>query len=84
MPILSNFYGIYIKMYFGQSEHNPPHIHAVYGEYIGVVEIMSGRLLEGDLPNRSLKMVQEWIDINRDELLKMWNTQEFKKIEPLK
>lgn len=29
MPILSRFYGISIKMYFQQSEHNPPHIHAI-------------------------------------------------------
>ncbi len=28
MPVLSRFYGIIIRMYFLQSEHNPPHIHA--------------------------------------------------------
>lgn len=31
MPILSNFYGISIKMYVQQVEHNSPHIHALYG-----------------------------------------------------
>lgn len=30
MPTLARFYGIVIKMYFFQSEHNPPHIHAIY------------------------------------------------------
>lgn len=39
MPIISKFYGIIIKMYFQQSEHNPPHFHAVYGEYIGAFDI---------------------------------------------
>ena len=29
MPVLSQFYGIIIRMYFLQSEHNPPHIHAI-------------------------------------------------------
>ena len=31
MPVLSRFYGIIIRMYFQQAEHNPPHIHALYG-----------------------------------------------------
>lgn len=83
MPILSNFYGILIKMYFGQSEHNPPHIHAIYGEYMGVIEIKTGKLLEGDLPDRALKLVQEWLQVHRNNILEIWNTQEFKKIPPL-
>lgn len=83
MPILSNFYGIIIKMYFQQSEHNPPHIHAVYGEYIGSIDIQTGELIEGDLPNRALKLVQEWTKVHKNELLNIWNTQEFKKIPPL-
>lgn len=57
MPILSNFYGIIIKMYFQQSEHNPPHIHALYGEYVGVIEIETGKIIEGKLPNRALNLV---------------------------
>ena len=32
MPVLSRFYGIIIRMYFIQAEHNPPHIHAIYGD----------------------------------------------------
>ncbi|MFU0528191.1 hypothetical protein ACMZ7Q_02180 [Gardnerella vaginalis] len=28
-------------------------------------------------------MVIEWIKFHKDELITMWNTQEFKKIEPL-
>ena len=83
MPILSNFYGIIIKMYFQQSEHNPPHIHAIYGEYIGAIDIQTGNLLEGDLPNRALKLVQEWLEVNKKEILNIWNTQQFKKIPPL-
>ena len=83
MPVISNFYGIVIKMYFQQAEHNPPHIHAIYGEYIGAIDIKSGRLLEGDLPSRALKLVQEWLDSNREKLLEIWNSQEFTKLPPL-
>ena len=84
MPILSNFYGISIKMYFQQSEHNPPHIHAIYGKYMGVVNIKTGEIIEAKLPQRALKLVQEWLNINKEEVLKIWHTQQFKKIPPLK
>ena len=39
MPIIARFYGIIIKMYFRESEHNPPHFHCIYGEYVGVIRI---------------------------------------------
>ena len=29
MPVISRFYGLVIKIYFQQSEHNPPHFHAM-------------------------------------------------------
>ena len=28
MPIISQFYGVYISMFW--REHNPPHLHAAY------------------------------------------------------
>ena len=84
MPILSGFYGIIIKMYFGQSEHNPPHIHATYGEYVAAIDIQTGDVIDGEIPVRALKLVREWISHHKKELLEIWNTQEFKKIPPLK
>lgn len=83
MHILSRFYGIIIKMYFLQSEHNPPHIHAIYNEYIASVDIMSGDILDGSLPTKALSLVREWIGIHRDEIIEMWETQNFRRIEPL-
>ena len=83
MPVISRFYGMIIKMYFQQSEHNPPHFHVVYGEYIGAVDIQTLELMEGDLPAKALKLVREWAEIHRDELMKIWNTQEFTQLPPL-
>lgn len=83
MPVLSRFYGIIIKMYFRNSEHNPPHIHAIYGEYIAVISINEFEILEGDLPSKAISLVLEWMNINKDELLNMWDTQEFKQLPPL-
>ncbi len=83
VPALARFYGIVIKMYFLQDEHNPPHIHAFYGEQVAAVDIRTGQIIEGSLPNRAVGMVKEWAQINRDALLEMWETQEFRKLEPL-
>ena len=83
MPVLSRFYGIIIRMYFQQAEHNPPHIHALYGEDMAAVEIQSGEILEGQLPPKALSMVREWIGLHKSELLEMWKTQEFKVLAPL-
>ena len=83
MPVLARFYGIVIRMYFLQSEHNPPHIHAIYGEDTAAFSIVTGELLDGDFPTRASSMVREWIAINRVDLLEIWETQEFRKLNPL-
>ncbi len=83
MPVLSRFYGIIIRMYFQQAEHNPPHIHALYGEDMAAIDIQTGEVLEGHLPPKALAMVREWAAIHKDDLLHMWGTQEFKSLSPL-
>ncbi len=83
MPVLSRFYGIIIRMYFQQAEHNPPHIHALYGEDMAAIDIQTGEVLEGHLPPKTLAMVREWSAIHKDDLLHMWETQEFKSLSPL-
>lgn len=83
MPVLSRFYGIIIRMYFQQSEHNPPHFHAIYGEHTASIDIQTGDVLEGELPKKALEMVREWNLINKTKLLEIWNTQEFIELQPL-
>ena len=83
MPVLTRFYGIIIRMYFLQSEHNPPHIHAIYNEDIAAIDFMTGDVIEGNLPPKALSMVREWIMLHRNELELIWNTQEFRKLPPL-
>lgn len=84
MPILSQFYGIIIKMYFQQSEHNPPHVHVTYGGYIAEFSIKTGRVLEGKIPPKQAILVKIWLKTHRDELLGIWETQNFRKVTPLK
>lgn len=83
MPVLSRFYGIIIRMYFLQNEHNPPHIYAIYNEDVAAIDFMTGEVLEGYLPPKAMGMVLEWISIHRESLMKIWETQEFIKLPPL-
>ena len=81
MPVIARFYGILIKMYF--KEHGIPHFHAIYGEYNGVFKIDTLEMIEGDLPPRALKMVREWGEMHKNELMDIWKTQEIKKLPGL-
>ena len=83
MPVLSRFYGIVIRMYFQQAEHNPPHVHAVYGEDTAEITIRDGAVLDGHLPPKALAMVREWVALNQNVLSRIWETQEFQAIPPL-
>lgn len=83
MPVIARFYGVVLKMYFSQSEHGVPHFHAIYGEYNAVFDIQTLQMIEGDLPVRAQRLVREWGEQYQQELLKMWNTNEFKRLPGL-
>lgn len=83
MPVLARFYGIVIRMYLRDADHNPPHIHAIYGDDAAAFDIRTGELLDGSLPHRACGMVREWMDENREALLMIWETQQFQKLDPL-
>ncbi len=54
MPEISRFYGIVIKMFFKPKEHEPSHIHALYGEYVGGINIKTMEMERGALPKKRL------------------------------
>ena len=83
MPVLSTFFGISIRMYFQQEEHNPPHVHAKYNGYAAEIAIRSGEVLDGYLPAKELRMVKRWVSMHQEELMHIWMTQEFVKLPPL-
>lgn len=85
MPIICKFFGIVIYMYW--KDHAPPHFHAKYGDDEIVVEIKNGNI-NGSMSNRAVKMIQEWRNLHKEELLKEWELAEQKKalfaISPLR
>lgn len=79
MPRISSFYGIVIVMYF--DDHPPPHFHARYGEHEAQVAIATGDVLHGSLPRSASRLVKEWAELRRAELLDDWQRAE--RAEPL-
>lgn len=74
LPIISTFFGIVIKIFHG--DHNPPHIHATYGEFEAQFEIATGRIIAGRLPPRAQKLVKEWLKLRKLEVMKAWGEAE--------
>lgn len=86
MPEISRFYGIVIKMYFG--DHLPPHFHAEYGDSQALIDIRTLALVAGQLPPRALGLVMEWAALHQDDLESAWERavrlESPGKIEPLR
>lgn len=70
MPQVSYFYGIHIMMYL--PEHNPPHFHVRYEGYHASIDINNGDII-GNMPRRAIRLVYEWMDLHKEELLENWN-----------
>lgn len=70
MPIVSQFFGITIRMF--HREHPPAHFHAEYGEHELIVNINPIAVSQGKVPNRVRSMVLEWAALHHQELLDNW------------
>ena len=86
MPIISQFYGIIIRIFYKDTQkHHGAHLHV---EYSAVYSINSIEILEGYIPLKQNRMVIAWMEINKEELIALWKISqddgEFFKIEPLK
>ena len=89
MPIISQFYGIIIRIFFNDTEqHYLEHIHVQYNEFDAVYSINNISVLEGRLPPKQHKLVIAWMEIHKEELKALWkvsqNDGEVFKIDPLK
>jgi hypothetical protein len=84
MPEISRFLGIVIGIFY--SEHGVAHFHAVYGEHEISVEMGSGTI-HGEFPARALRLVLEWANLHKQELIENWQLarqgQPLKRIAPL-
>ncbi len=70
MATIDKFNGIKIHIYNG--EHRPPHIHADYNEYEVLINIEDKHVHSGYLPNKQLKQVFQWLELNSDWALNIF------------
>ena len=71
MPRISTYYGVAIHMYY--RDHPPPHFHAFYGDREAVINILTAKVIDGELPKRAMRLVAEWTKAHRTELVEDWN-----------
>lgn len=83
MPRISAFYGIVISMYWRERDHPIPHFHAEYaGQRVSIA--VDGTVLAGAIPARALRLVREWAQLHRDELVANWNrAREHERLVPI-
>jgi hypothetical protein len=86
MPLISEFFGISIFMYW--NEPVPPHFHASYSGFEVLVDIENAVVLKGAFPARQLKLVLAWCEMHETELMANWSRakelQEMLQIDPLR
>jgi len=72
MPLISNFYGVVISMYFNDDEqHHKPHFHARYAGEEASFDF-DGNIIAGTFPIKQTKFVVAWVEIHREELSALW------------
>ena len=86
MPLVSEFFGIKIYMYW--ADHFPMHFHAEYGSLKAIISVEEAAVIKGVLPAKQLKLVLAWCEIHKDELISNWHSAQkngqISKIDPLK
>jgi hypothetical protein len=70
MPEVSRFYGIIVRFYY--RDHPPTHFHAIYAEHEALVEIETGAIHQGHLPQTAHDLVNRWRMIHLQELRDTW------------
>ena len=85
MPAIAEFLGMVMYMYW--DEHPPPHFHVRFGGMWAQIDIQTGQLMDGALPRKKLKKVEEWRKLHIDDLLKNWEIAQHNgspmKVDPL-
>jgi Domain of unknown function (DUF4160) len=71
MPQIAVFFGIIIRMYFG--DHRPPHFHAEYQGERATFDF-EGNLLRGNISSRTARrLIKAWAGQRRRELMTNWS-----------
>lgn len=78
MPIICEFLGVQVFMYF--KEHNPPHVHIRCSGKEATVNIETCEIMYGEIAKNRTKLVLEFVNCYKKQLMDMWNNKEIRKI----
>lgn len=67
-------------MHITRKEHNPPHVHAYYGDYDASFYISNGEIMNGKFPSSGAELVKKFILRYKNDLLEMWENETYKKL----
>ena len=71
MPLVATVDGIKVRFY--SDEHPPPHLHALYAEYVAQIRIDPPSKLKGSLPPAKLPVILAWAAEHQEFLMGVWN-----------
>lgn len=74
MPLISEFYGIRIYVYY--NDHPDPHFHAKYAGKEVQIRIGDLSVMAGEISHRAMGLVIEWASQHRAELARAWKKAE--------
>jgi hypothetical protein len=70
MLTISTFYGITIRMHWG--DHGPPHFHAEVGGARAEFRLEDLAVLRGQLPPTAQRLILQWAELHQQELREDW------------
>jgi hypothetical protein len=70
MPTIAIFFGLTVQMYW--RDHPPAHIHVFYGGAEALIAIETCEVIGGHLPPAALRIVRDWMQNRRADLLENW------------
>jgi hypothetical protein len=62
-----------VTFYIYADDHNPPHVHAYYGDDAILLVIATGETLQGSLPSKQAKVARAWLADNRAMAQQKWD-----------
>ncbi|HEY3799639.1 MAG TPA: DUF4160 domain-containing protein [Caulobacteraceae bacterium] len=71
MPIISIFFGIVVRINFG--DHAPPHLHAEYQGEEALFDLRTAEVIAGHLPRSARRLVTDWMTRHQADLLRNWD-----------
>jgi hypothetical protein len=70
VPRIGETLGILFYVY--AEDHNPPHVHAIYGDDLMLIDIAEGSVIAGSLPGSKARVAIEWVKANQAVARAAW------------